>query len=185
MSEILNGGSPVTTTATAPTTPAYTFTEYLAPGSQDNEVLMLQDLLQQQGLLTATPNGYFGDATEAAVLSFQAAHGIDQLGVVGPSTRAALNAIEGGTSASTSASTSGSATVGDGYVFQNDMNPGDSDNDVTELQTRLTALGIYSGPITGYYGDLTTAAVEQFQSNNGIDAVGYVGPATMAALNSQ
>lgn len=189
VSQILTGTSVATgsTSSSQGTSAAggYTFTEYLAPGSQDSEVLQLQDLLQQQGFLTATPNGYFGDATEAAVIAFQAAHGIEQLGVVGPATRAALNTITGGTGASTSSSTSTSGTVGDGYVFQNPINPGDDDQDVTELQTRLAALGYFSGTPTGYYGSETQAAVEAFQTAQGIDPVGYVGPQTMAALNSQ
>jgi len=90
VSAILNGGPVATGTSSTSATPAYTFTEYLAPGSQDNEVLMLQDLLAKLGFLTATPNGYFGNATKAAVMAFQAAHGISQLGVVGPMTRALM-----------------------------------------------------------------------------------------------
>ena len=56
-----------------------------------NEVLELQKRLAAEGLLTATPNGYFGNATEAAVKAYQKAHGLDQKGFVGPGTRAALN----------------------------------------------------------------------------------------------
>ena len=41
-----------------------------------------------------------------------------------------------------------------------------------------------SGPITGYYGTLTQAAVEKFQSAHNIDVNGYVGPGTRAALNA-
>ena len=86
--------SQTTTTTTAVTAPTFTFTEYLLPGSQDNEVLMLQKLLQREGFLTATPTGFYGAATETAVENFQAAHGLDKLGVIGPSTRAVLNKIE-------------------------------------------------------------------------------------------
>jgi hypothetical protein len=86
----------VTTTTSTATTPAYDFTEYLVPGDQDAQVLALQQLLAAQGDMTATPNGYFGPATEAAVLKFQAAHDISQVGTVGPTTRAALNSLESG-----------------------------------------------------------------------------------------
>ncbi len=79
--------------------------------------------------------------------------------------------------------TTAPAQTGDGYVFSNFLDVGTSGTDVTELQTRLTVLGIYSGPITGFFGSLTQAAVEAFQSAHGIEAVGYVGPATRAALN--
>jgi ferredoxin len=81
--------APITTTSTI-------FTEYLVPGDQDAQVLALQQLLVAQGDMTATPNGYFGPATEAGVLKFQAAHNISQVGTVGPETRAALNALGGG-----------------------------------------------------------------------------------------
>jgi peptidoglycan hydrolase-like protein with peptidoglycan-binding domain len=65
---------------------------------------------------------------------------------------------------------------------------------VTELQTYLTnSTNFYpSGLITGYYGPLTEAAVEKFQTAQGIvssgsaatTGYGRVGPTTMARLNS-
>jgi peptidoglycan hydrolase-like protein with peptidoglycan-binding domain len=83
-------------------------------------------------------------------------------------------------------STSGSSgAVGDGYVFSNFLGLGSSGNGVTELQKRLTTLGLYTGPITGYFGSLTRAAVEELQSENGVSQVGYVGPGTRAVLNAQ
>ena len=48
----------------------------------------------------------------------------------------------------------------------------------------LTALGFYSGPVTGFYGSLTETAVGQYQTAHGIDPAGYVGPSTRAALNT-
>ena len=56
-------------------------------------------------------------------------------------------------------------------------------NDVIELQKRLTQEGIYSGPITGYFGSLTLAAVKNYQKKNGIETVGIVGPKTRNSLN--
>ncbi|MFA6050700.1 MAG: peptidoglycan-binding domain-containing protein [Candidatus Paceibacterota bacterium] len=55
--------------------------------------------------------------------------------------------------------------------------------EVTELQKRLTDLGFYTGPITGYFGSQTKAAVLKFQKAKGVDQAGYVGPATRAKLN--
>lgn len=59
--------------------------------------------------------------------------------------------------------------------------------DVSELQTFLAQDStIYpQGLITGYFGPLTAAAVSKFQARNGIDAVGRVGPITLAALHAQ
>jgi hypothetical protein len=55
--------------------------------------------------------------------------------------------------------------------------------DVTALQNKLTAEGYYTGPITGYFGAQTKAAVIKYQTAHGISAIGTVGPQTLAALN--
>jgi ferredoxin len=73
-----------------------------------------------------------------------------------------------------------SASAGQ-YDFTTLLTYGDA---VTALQEQLTRDGIYNGPVTGYYGDLTTAAVQAFQSRHDISPVGYVGPSTRAALNA-
>lgn len=71
---------------------------------------------------------------------------------------------------------------------------GDSNSEVTELQTYLsTNATIYpSGLVTGYFGQLTKAGVERFQATQGIvsqgtpatTGYGRVGPQTMARINS-
>lgn len=71
---------------------------------------------------------------------------------------------------------------------------GDSNGDVTSLQTYLaTNATIYpSGLVTGFYGPLTQAAVERFQTAQGIvtsgtaatTGYGRVGPSTLARINS-
>lgn len=105
-----------TTTSTGGTTTtaassAYVFSSYLVPGSQSSEVLALQQLLQREGYLSATPNGYFGSATTAAVKQFQAAQGISQTGTVGPQTRTALNQVEQSLSGNTTKTTTSGATA--------------------------------------------------------------------------
>lgn len=69
------------------------------------------------------------------------------------------------------------------FVFNSNLAIGSSGNDVTELQNRLTTEGVYTGPITGYFGPLTMAGVKAFQLKYGIEQVGIVGPATRARLN--
>lgn len=58
---------------------------------------------------------------------------------------------------------------------------------VGTLQTFLARdPAIYpQGLVTNYFGFLTKSAVSNFQSRNGIDAIGRVGPITMAAINAQ
>ena len=65
------------------------------------------------------------------------------------------------------------------------MGIGSQSSEVTSLQTWLENNGYYSGPVTGYYGSLTMAAVQRYQTAKGISATGYVGPLTLAALNAQ
>jgi N-acetylmuramoyl-L-alanine amidase len=60
---------------------------------------------------------------------------------------------------------------------------GSRGDEVTELQKRLTQEGVYAGPITGYFGHLTVAALKAFQRKNGLDPVGVLGPKTRVLLN--
>jgi peptidoglycan hydrolase-like protein with peptidoglycan-binding domain len=66
-------------------------TRQLSRGSEGVEVTVLQDFLNRAGYLNATPNGYFGPATTAAVRAFQSANYISATGTVGPATRNAIN----------------------------------------------------------------------------------------------
>lgn len=76
----------------------------------------------------------------------------------------------------------------------NELDLGDQNSEVTELQTYLaTNVNIYpEGLITGYFGQLTKAAVQRFQNAQGIvssgtpETTGYgrVGPRTMARINA-
>jgi len=69
------------------------------------------------------------------------------------------------------------------YVFKSFLTVGSRGTEVTALQQKLTALGFYTGPVTGYFGPLTAQGVRNLQKANGIETVGFVGPATRAALN--
>jgi hypothetical protein len=76
---------------TANTTAGYTFTQYLYDGSTGSQVTALQERLTTDGIYSGPITGTFGPLTKAAVKAYQAKHGLDQLGVVGPATRALLN----------------------------------------------------------------------------------------------
>lgn len=60
---------------------------------------------------------------------------------------------------------------------------GSTGAEVRELQQRLTAEEMYSGPITGYFGKLTRAAVIRYQAAHGLAQTGTVNAATRAALS--
>jgi len=94
----------------SPAVASYSFTKYLKSGDSSADVLQLQKILAEKGFLKATPNGHYGAATVAAVKSFQKAHKLNQLGVVGPATRDILNQILASFSTTTTTgSTSGNA----------------------------------------------------------------------------
>ncbi len=66
-------------------------TSYLSFGSSGDEVLILQKLLSASGYLSAYPNGYFGNATKAAVKNFQRDNYVSQTGSLGQTTRDLVN----------------------------------------------------------------------------------------------
>lgn len=67
------------------------------------------------------------------------------------------------------------------------LETGMSGSDVSSLQTFLaTDATLYpQGLVTGYFGFLTKSAVSNFQTRNGIPAVGRVGPQTIPVINQQ
>ncbi len=68
-------------------------------------------------------------------------------------------------------------------LLDKNLKRGDEGKQVTALQSALKQLGIYSGEITGFFGDLTKKSVMKFQTANALDAVGEVGPKTRDLLN--
>jgi peptidoglycan hydrolase-like protein with peptidoglycan-binding domain len=59
---------------------------------------------------------------------------------------------------------------------------GDTGDDVTLMQRRLTELGYYAGTVDGVYGNQSRRAVERFQYYNGLSADGIAGKRTLTVL---
>ena len=58
-----------------------------------NDVICLQEHLRRMGSLNVTPDGIFGDKTEAAVAMYQKLHGITPVvGIAGKKTFGAIGA---------------------------------------------------------------------------------------------
>jgi len=70
------------------------------------------------------------------------------------------------------------------YQFTQFLKEGMSGTEILELQKKLTELGYYHGPQNGNFGPLTAAGVKELQRTHGVSAVGYVGPSTREALNT-
>ena len=65
------------------------------------------------------------------------------------------------------------------------MSNGSTGDDVRTVQTILTTLGYYTGAVDGQYGPGTAAAVQAFQTAEGITPVsGVVDAATWAKLST-
>ena len=89
----------------------------------------------------------------------------------------------------------GAFAVANAQTISTTMSPGDSGADVSALQTFLAAdVSVYpEGLVTGYYGSLTTAAVQRYQCKYGIvctgdvasTGYGRVGPMTLAKIQMQ
>ena len=69
------------------------------------------------------------------------------------------------------------------YNFTKALAVGSRGADITALQQFLLDNKFYTGPVTGYFGQLTRTAVVAFQKARGIAQAGNVGPQTRAALN--
>jgi peptidoglycan hydrolase-like protein with peptidoglycan-binding domain len=70
-----------------------------------------------------------------------------------------------------------------GSPYGSVLQSNDQGNAVVDLQQRLSGLGYYHGPVTGYFDTSTQEAVRQFQQANGLAADGVVGAATISALD--
>lgn len=96
-------------------------------------------------------------------------------------TAAPTNAAVSTSNATTPATSSSYSFVN--YLYE-DMTPKTVSNpDIVALQQRLKTDGLFSGPVTGYFGPITKASVEAFQKEYNLTQIGVVGPATRALLN--
>ncbi|MCX6702145.1 MAG: peptidoglycan-binding protein [Candidatus Zambryskibacteria bacterium] len=172
-------------TVNTPTTAVnYTFNKSLSVGSSGADVSALQVILKQQGFLSTDVTGYYGSLTEKAVKDFQSSRGLEAVGFVGPGTRTSLNNLQNiNTNAGTNTTTN--TTANSKYTFTKPLTIGSTGTEVSELQKKLTSLGLYSGPITGTFGPLTQTAVKKLQLGHNLEQIGSVGPATRTALNSE
>ena len=67
-------------------------------------------------------------------------------------------------------------------AFAQNYRVGDEADEIATIQTALTKLKLYSGSITGHFGNLTKQAVMDFQKRSSLDVDGIVGEETLSAL---
>lgn len=149
----------------------YTFLTLLKKGMSGEQVRELQDRLINLGYSCGAygADGFFGNATYYAVISFQKCNNLVQDGIAGPAT---LEKLHSGNAIRYSAPT----------VFKK----GDSGEEVRQLQLRLIELGYNcgTGNADGIFGNGTYNSVWDFQRVNGLPVDGIAGPNTLALLYS-
>lgn len=145
----------------------------LQPGGSGAYVKKAQSKLKSLGYYTGSVNGKYGSSTTSAVQYFQKANNLTASGRADSDTRAALY--------------SGSAKTRAKYEEENFLTPltiGAKGGQVTQLQTRLAALGYYWGDPTGVYDAQTKYCVRFFQEANGFSVNGAASKALREKANS-
>ena len=143
-------------------------------GSSGASVADLQRRLNAAGFDCGAADGKFGPRTDAAVRSFQRAHGLSVDGVVGNQT---WGSLKGSTAAPPPPASSGA--TGTPTLSLGARGPA-----VRDMQRRLAAAGYSPGPDDGQFGAQTRSALMRFQGAHGLSADGVCGPKTWARLTS-
>ena len=127
-------------------------------GDQDygdsNYVIKSQTRLFELGYTSNKPTGYFDEQTIYDVMYFQSMNDLEETGRVDEDTFKLLQSDKAATAFLD--------------LYFGDYDAAESGR-IAKLQQRLTELEYFCGDITGYYGELTAKAVEQFCIDNGLD----------------
>ena len=158
----------------------------LQKGNSSSQVTSLQKKLQAAGYFDGPVTGYYGSLTQAAVMKFQKAQGLTANGIADLET---LKALDSGSKASAPEQPAAPQKVVTDDPVVSPRPPvtlkrGNSSSQVTSLQKKLQAAGYFDGPLTGYYGSLTQAAVIKFQKAHGLTPNGIADLETLNALES-
>ncbi|WP_203433665.1 L,D-transpeptidase family protein, partial [Jiangella asiatica] len=151
--------------ATTPT-PTPTPTALMAPGASGDQVRELQSRLKQIDWYARDVTGEYDEVTVAAVTGFQGKRNLPETGQVDQAT---WDALVGMTRTPTDDEMHNRLVAGPTI-----LGPGDTGDEVRELQARLKQIDWFSGEVTDTYGDATAAAVEGFQDKRGFPATGEV-----------
>lgn len=160
----------------------------LIPGTYSNEMKTVQYYLAVigyfiSGLPEVEIDGYYGPETEEAIRQFQNYYGLP---VTGRMDRETWNRVVRVYN-EINASIPDTYYQGTGILFPGFMQLGMEGDGVRELQRYLIRIAdvypdIPATQETGYFGQLTLAAVNAFQQHFGLPVTGIVGPATWDVL---
>ena len=153
----------------------------LTLGMKGDDVKSVQTKLIALGYLTGKADGVYGTATESAIRRFQTRNGLTSDGICGEDT---VKALYSSTAIDAGSSVTPSPKPVDESAPTRILRPGMSGDDVKSVQSRLKALGYYTGTVDGNYGTGTMAAVASFQLRNNLSADGVAGTRTYKKLYS-
>ncbi|MFC0558412.1 C40 family peptidase [Halalkalibacter alkalisediminis] len=155
----------------------------LRVGMTDTDVRDLQDALAKKGFFNfGNSTGYYGSITESAVREFQRKNRLQVDGIAGPQTLSTLLAQMGGQAPTKTSTTTSTGSNSTNSTIQGMLRFGSKGTQVEQLQQKLKQKGFYTHTITGQFGQMTEAAVRNFQRANGLQVDGIAGPQTIAQL---
>ena len=163
-------------------------------GSTGSDVKQLQTQLTELGYYKGKISGNFLESTRKAVETLQKKNGLEVTGVADADLQEMIQAGRILSSSETAADTNTpapdlarylvddteySVSVPDEAVpFTKKLKSGSKGKLVKEIQTRLTELGYYEGPVSGNFQKYTVRAVKAVQTQNGLESTGVVDEAT-------
>ncbi len=134
----------------------------LKEGMENEAVKFLQKDLKELGYFDCGVTGFFGEITVNAVKNFQRDNGLIQDGIAGTDTFNGINRV---------------------LRPDNLLKDGMENLQVFILQKDLKELGFFEVEPTGYYGDITVAAVKKFQAYYDLLVDGIAGNSTFALVD--
>lgn len=149
---------------------SYKFYRVLKKGTNGEDVVNLQKMLNAKKFNAGTVDGDFGKNTEKAVKAFQKKNGLEVDGIAGENTITALGGIWA------------SAGV---WSVSRVLKKGMRGEDVRILQRELNAKGFAAGTNDGDFGSKTKKAVEAFQEKKKLAVDGIAGKNTIIALGGK
>lgn len=167
----------------------------LQNGDNGEDVTRLQERLKTLGYFSQKATGKYRSITVKAVKDFQEHNGLEATGTASLDTQRLLfsqNALAKGASPTPTPGPDADVgdigdmvIAGDGEeleVYERKLSRGSKGESVKKVQTRLTELGFFDGPISGNYMNQTLAAVKAFQEHNGMSVSGITDEATWNML---
>ncbi len=173
----------------------------LTTGDSGDDVKRLQEMLSDLGYYSGKISGNYLEITTDTVKDFQQKNHLEVTGTADIATQRLLfsaSALSKDAPEATATSDPSSdlgdindvVIAADGSTdsatldveYSRKLSRGSQGDEVKLVQKRLTELGYFDGPISGYYMTQTQTAVKQFQTVNGLEADGVTGEETWSVL---